>query len=329
MRLHDPYPQPSYVIPALPGPGLPFSPPASDPRARDLESCLRQGEQDIALGRVGDGIAALERALVFAGEADPGPRLADVHLALSQAHELQGDAIAALRHFRSYHAAREAERRAESDERMRGLLLRAEVESARRDDQLLQERMDALAAANEEKARMLEQLRTQAEELERLSMEDPLTGVSNRRHLESQLALEWDRARRFAHPLTIAIIDADHFKSVNDTFSHRVGDSVLRVIAGVLRDRTRRVDIVARLGGEEFVVVLVETPAAIGARVCDELRAAIAAQDWFALAPGLGVTVSIGVAGSDEATSQDGAMGLADARLYEAKRAGRNRVVSH
>jgi diguanylate cyclase (GGDEF)-like protein len=206
-------------------------------------------------------------------------------------------------------------------------VVRAEVQQTQREAEILRERNEALTRADEEKARLLDQLREQAAELERQTREDPLTGVSNRRHLDAHLAAEWERAVRFGRPLTVAMTDVDHFKAVNDRFSHAVGDEVLRTVARILRESTRGVDGVARYGGEEFCLVLVETRADEGARLCDRLRERIAAYDWASIRPGLSVTVSIGVAGLHEgADAPDALLAAADMRLYAAKHAGRNRV---
>ena len=169
-------------------------------------------------------------------------------------------------------------------------------------------------------------LAEQSAALERLSLEDALTGVHNRRHLDAQIALEWQRCQRFGHPLTIALLDIDHFKAVNDTHGHVVGDSVLRAIASHLRDHMRRVDIVARYGGEEFALIFLETPLPEAAAVCEQLCVGIGAMNCASIAADLHVTVSIGVAAAEEVSSTTSLLACADARLYAAKRDGRNMV---
>jgi diguanylate cyclase (GGDEF)-like protein len=171
--------------------------------------------------------------------------------------------------------------------------------------------------------RDLEQ-RTQA--LHRDAHEDALTGLHNRRRVDRDLPLLLAQMREQGRPLQVAVLDVDHFKQVNDCHGHAVGDEVLRQVARLLGERLRTRDIAARLGGEEFLVVLVDTPPDVGLEICDRLRQAVQQHDWSLQADALAVTCSIGVAalrdGDDVATLTQ----RADAALYRAKREGRNRV---
>lgn len=294
-------------------------------RAQDVEIRTRLGQAALALGNL--EAAARELALAMeAAQREDSVHRHEVHLALSRLHEARGDFARALEHHRLYHEAEGAIRGEQASQRIRAAMVQAEMEQAERDAKLLREHNESLRRANEEKSRLLELLSAQAAELERLSLEDALTGLPNRRHFDAQLAREWDRSQRFDHPLTIALIDVDHFKQVNDTFGHDAGDAALRAVAAQLRVNRRKVDIVARYGGEEFALVLIETPqdAAFGA--CEALRERIAAMDASAIAPGLRLTVSIGLASADEVPSIAALLARADERLYAAKRAGRNTV---
>jgi diguanylate cyclase (GGDEF)-like protein len=156
------------------------------------------------------------------------------------------------------------------------------------------------------------------------SLTDGLTGLYNRRYLFLKLAEEIERARRFAYGFSIALFDLDHFKGVNDTFGHRVGDEVLIRVATELRRSIREVDFAGRYGGEEFLVILPYANTAVALDVAERIRAGIDALTWSK--PGLRVTLSGGVceyAGTDIDTLVD----AADRRLYEAKAAGRDRVI--
>jgi diguanylate cyclase (GGDEF)-like protein len=167
---------------------------------------------------------------------------------------------------------------------------------------------------------------------ELLSQTDALTGAYNRRYLMRRLPQEAERARRYHHPLSLVLCDVDHFKRVNDTHGHQVGDQVLQGIARVLRERVREIDWVARYGGEEFVIVLPETPLAGALVVAEKIRAGLAGTKLAIGNLVLQVTVSFGVAGFDvlepgDVAVVDRLIAQADVCLYKAKSSGRNRVV--
>jgi diguanylate cyclase (GGDEF)-like protein len=293
----------------------------------ETDTRISIGQALVALGRAGEAITELRGALALAERIDALRLVYAAHRALADAHEAAGDASAALLHFREYHRVEGEVFSTESERRIQTIIAQAEVERSHHEAELLRARNNELIAADAEKARLLEVLGRQAAELDRLSREDALTGLFNRRHVDEALALEWERARRFGRDLTVVMADLDHFKAVNDRFSHAVGDRVLREVATILREGTRAVDVAGRWGGEELVLLLVETPPERAAHLCEKLRAAIEAYDWSAVAPGLEVTVSMGVAGNAEAADPAALLAAADARLYEAKRAGRNRIV--
>jgi diguanylate cyclase (GGDEF)-like protein len=168
------------------------------------------------------------------------------------------------------------------------------------------------------------ELKAVQKELLAASVTDGLTGLYNRGYLFQRLTEEIDRARRYAYPLSVIMLDLDHFKRVNDTFGHRVGDEVLARVAATLRAAIRDVDIAGRYGGEEFLVILPFARAADALRVAERIRAGI--EDLVWAQPGLRVTVSGGVceyAGLDI----DAFVDAADRKLYEAKSAGRNRLI--
>jgi diguanylate cyclase (GGDEF)-like protein len=165
----------------------------------------------------------------------------------------------------------------------------------------------------------------------RLSQTDALTGAANRRSLFARLEAELERSERFEHATGVAFVDVDHFKRFNDTLGHPAGDEVLRRVAAVLGQAVRKVDLVARHGGEEFGVVLAGADRAAALAAAEKLRAAVEAAGIGHPASDLGrVTISVGVAvypddGRDLASIVD----AADAALYAAKRAGRNAVLAH
>jgi diguanylate cyclase (GGDEF)-like protein len=162
-------------------------------------------------------------------------------------------------------------------------------------------------------------------ELEVLSVTDRLTGLFNRRKLDEVLEEELVRCRRYGVEFALIIMDIDHFKQVNDSRGHHVGDAVLQAMAQILRERTRDADALARLGGEEFVIVCRHANLEGAVDTAERMRAAIAAHDF----PGVGhVTASFGAAACCEHDTTATLLERADAALYRAKAAGRNRVES-
>ncbi len=177
--------------------------------------------------------------------------------------------------------------------------------------------------------RSLLALRRTQRELRELAGTDPLTGVMNRRALLERAAVEADRARRFEHPLTLAVIDIDHFKRLNDAHGHAYGDRVLRECARLWERHLRDADLLGRIGGEEFGLVLIEADAAMAAEVLQRLAQATAEASFGppVVPGGSQVTVSIGAASwRMQDPDWSTVFARADRALYEAKARGRNRV---
>jgi diguanylate cyclase (GGDEF)-like protein len=173
-----------------------------------------------------------------------------------------------------------------------------------------------------------EELRVQAEEFERQATHDKLTRLPNRRHADSYLQQQVDLAQRSTQPAALAMADIDHFKRINDNHSHAIGDEVLVRVGQILREGCRKTDFVARYGGEEFLLLFPETATDSAVEVCRDLRLAVENADWSDIAPGLRVTISIGVTSIRDSERHTTVLNEADMRLYRAKREGRNRVVA-
>jgi two-component system chemotaxis response regulator CheY len=188
---------------------------------------------------------------------------------------------------------------------------------------------DELAVRLEIAGRILavhDQLARQNALLTELASTDELTGVKNRRRFREDLELLFAQADRQGSPLSLILLDIDHFKRYNDAFGHPAGDRVLQQVGATLRSNLRGHDVVARYGGEEFVVLLPATVADAALEVAERLRAAIAGHDW----PHRAVTASFGVATSGPGTPVAAALvDQADRALYLAKEAGRNRTSHH
>ncbi len=180
------------------------------------------------------------------------------------------------------------------------------------------EKLRRQAMAAQHRAMSLE-----SENLSRSVLEDSLTQLPNRRRLEAVLSEAIGRSE----PYSIAMIDVDHFKMINDANSHVMGDRVLREIGAILRHTCRQNDVPTRYGGEEFAIFIQGIQSAAATKLCERLRAAIAGHDWQAQLQIAPVTVSIGTASWFEADSPEAVLEVADKRLYIAKALGRNRVV--
>jgi diguanylate cyclase (GGDEF)-like protein len=198
----------------------------------------------------------------------------------------------------------------------------------------LQKRLYVQNFELEAKNQQLEALASQLDELNKeltlLSVTDGLTRAYNHRHFQERLKSEFSRAKRYEEPLACVMLDIDHFKRVNDTWGHPVGDRVLVRVVEILKEGIRSEDLVARYGGEEFVLLLPRTDAEHARHLAERVRERVE-QDEFPLTNGdrLRFTVSLGVAGfvpPDVPETADALLHAADAALYRAKADGRNRV---
>lgn len=284
-------------------------------RARDSPYSIThlldtRGSICMSLGHYAEAVSCFTQALALA----EGPNAAVLFCEhLADAHERSGDLRAALAYYKRYH---ELFRQVTSETAQRNASVAAvRLETAEAKAQARDERTRA-----ENLYRSNLELSRRAEDLLQQSLEDPLTGLANRRSVDRLL----DGA---VHEYTVVLIDVDHFKQVNDTFSHLAGDRVLRQLGQLLRACCREEDTAARYGGEEFMILLWHLPGYTAAAVAERVRATVQSFDWSSLAPQLAVTVSIGVAAGTERPFPTEVVALADQRLYAAKRAGRNRVI--
>lgn len=171
-------------------------------------------------------------------------------------------------------------------------------------------------------------LRVAQEELEKQAWSDELTGLPNRRYFMQRLDGEYRRALRHQHPSTLAILDLDHFKRINDQYGHPAGDAVLRHFAGLLHENLRKEDVTGRLGGEEFGLLLPETTQEEALNVLERIHQQLPLQKLDNIAPGFAYTFSAGLMelAHDNALSLQEWISSTDKALYQAKAAGRNQV---
>ncbi|SFH24611.1 GGDEF domain-containing protein [Pseudomonas sp. NFACC45] len=211
---------------------------------------------------------------------------------------------------------------------LEGLLGTMDQHQKQRDqrEQEVSARLKSLA----ERVALMEQdaqvVRDNLEEQRQKALIDPLTGLPNRAAWSERLEQEVAQWQRHGNSLLLAMLDLDHFKRINDNYGHLAGDRVLKIIASVLRRRLRGSDFIARFGGEEFVLLVPDTPLAAGARLAESLRAAIEACPFHFKGEPVTITVSVGMTAFKTGEHSDSVLKRADQALYRAKNAGRNRV---
>jgi len=305
---------------------------AMDSFERQLQLAERTGDKASKvqraqyLARMYREAGALEQARAIAAEGlEIGEQcsaknlLVSLYELASSMAEQQGEYAQALAYYKRFHALRSELALDSAQQRARVLAVRLETEKALAEAAAERSHAQALLQANAE-------LALRAEALGRDALEDALTGLANRRRLDAYLGLRHEAARREGTALCVALIDLDHFKQINDAFSHAVGDTVLRQLSGLLQAHCRAQDLAARYGGEEFLIALDGVDLAGAQAICERLRQAVQAHDWAAIAPGLAVTASLGLCDIAQHERPEAGIKQADALLYQAKQAGRNRV---
>jgi diguanylate cyclase (GGDEF)-like protein len=194
-------------------------------------------------------------------------------------------------------------------------------------EERVRQRTSELDFSNQQLTMQLEHVNGLQEKLRQEAIHDSLTSLFNRRFLDETLPIELARLKREKRPLTLLMLDIDHFKNINDTHGHQVGDAVLQSVGNALKTSVRAGDIVCRYGGEEFILVFPGMNAADGRTRAETLRVLIASQTVSGRDRLIGVTISIG--GSvfpNDGNSSDELISVADLALYRAKQNGRNRV---
>lgn len=181
-----------------------------------------------------------------------------------------------------------------------------------------------------ESAQQIDDLRANLQAVQQEALTDPLTGLANRKCFERELANRIEQNRSTSEPLSLLLVDIDHFKRFNDTYGHQIGDQVLQVVAKVLKSGIKGQDVAARLGGEEFCVILPQTELRNAVAVAESLRATLQARALVHRKTGRNfgsVTISVGAARCNTSDTVDSLVHRADEALYAAKASGRNCVV--
>jgi diguanylate cyclase (GGDEF)-like protein len=287
--------------------------------ASKLENPAIRARALVAIGRLrlrsdkpNQALESFKQALEIFDILGQREESAQVHRELSGAYKSLEQFGLALQHFERFYELDAQIRSQGAERRAQALTVKVDLERAHFEAEAHRVRASELSALNEQ--------------LERQTREDGLTGLSNRRHLEEFMRKAFSAAQEHATALSVVLLDIDHFKAVNDRFSHATGDKVLQAVADLMREHINPDELAGRFGGEEFVLVLHANPRDTYERA-EKLRQAIQDYEWASIAAGLEVTLSLGWSAQTNLENHERMLSNADAMLYAAKRAGRNRVM--
>lgn len=252
-----------------------------------------------------------------------------IYKSLSNAYEKTERFPEALEYYKAHQRAQKEVDKEEADKTTKSLMFQFQVERSQKEAEIyrlenveLASALDDLQKANTAKESLIQQLNQKTELLKKRSREDGLTGLYNRRYFDQRLRNEFKLSLRHNRSLSMAMIDIDKFKQINDTLSHNIGDKVLGAVASSIRESCRTTDDAARFGGDEFVILFPETNAINAAIVCEKVLQAVNAYNWKEIHPDLDIHISIGVADNESLNSYEEMMYIADKNMYKAKEKG-------
>lgn len=250
------------------------------------------------------------------------------HKQLVKIYKKLEDFQKALFHYEQYNHISKEIFNEQADNKLKSLQIFHDTERAKQQAEIYRLQNVELKETKDMLEHSLKELESLHKQLKETSIRDGLTQLYNRRYLDEQLDVFFARANRYNQPLSIAIIDIDNFKRINDDFSHQIGDDLLKQVAKLLKADLRGSDLAARYGGEEFVIVFPETPLPQALIVCERTRNKIASYNWSIIHPDICVTISIGLAEKASAQNYQEQLNIADKRLYIAKQRGKNQVIA-
>ena len=286
-----------------------------------------RGQILLLAGRLDEAVIQLQQTLKAAYKGKDRTVALALMRELGQAFKQVGDHKRALEQFEAFYEV-ERKRYLEAAElRSRMVTDRMELERARLEAERASLTAELLKLRSDRLAEEKEALEVRTAELSLHANQDALTGLWNRRYFDARLPQAFHGCRQHGQTFSLALIDLDHFKRINDLYGHDGGDHVLRTLANTLKHLCRPTDLLARLGGEEFVLLMPNTSEGVAVRVCERLRQGIRQLTWDDLDAKLRVTTSIGVCGDDQIDDPNDLLREADRRLYQAKDSGRDVVV--
>lgn len=308
-------------------------------REGEVHCALNIAMVHLAQNHAAPALPVLLEALETAESLGVRELASKIHLQLSKSYTILEDFAPALKHYQTFHQIEQALGAEQTERKLRVFGTQRELEKTKAEAEIerlrnveLKQALERLERADLEKSALLDALKVKTEQLEIQAVQDALTKLYNRRYLEQKLASEFERAQASSLPLSVVIIDVDNFKQINDRFSHQTGDVVLQNVAALMQKNARQAsgnrppDIVARYGGEEFVLVLPQANLEAAIQVCERVRKAIEAFNWSQFNPDLKVTISLGLCSDISHSNHEKMLDAADAKLYVAKRSGKNQV---
>jgi len=288
----------------------------------NFEPYLHLGEVLLLTGDLEEAESTLNMALQLALEMQ-GSRLEYAcYERLASIYEKKGDYVKALTYYRQFHQEKERIFNQQKIQQIANLISAHQVETTLKDARILELKNASLR-------KEIESQKRRHEELEHLATTDPLTGLLNRRHLNTLGQFEFENARLHRAPLSVAMIDIDHFKAVNDQFGHLIGDQALMRAAATINAATRNEDLICRYGGEEFLLVIPGQSLQNAQLIVERVRKSIEAQAFSVDDEVFGISISAGITSlRDTDATLEELIARADQALLKAKLAGRNTVLS-
>jgi diguanylate cyclase (GGDEF)-like protein len=285
----------------------------------EARALAAMGDTLRALGRAAQSLKAYQKGTSLAENIGSAGILWECHLGQCEAYQALGEYQLALDQHQRFHLVKESLLLSELDQRLKTFEVIRRMEEAKRREQV------ALKHAAE-LAHEIEERRKDQAILETLATTDALTGLSNRRHFFQLAEQELQRLQRYGRPLSLIMIDLDHFKDINDYHGHQVGDQAMAEVASRVQASLRSVDLAGRYGGEEFAILLPETTMEAATQVAERLRRTVAGQPIATTQGAVSLTMSLGIAQLDpREPTLDALIRQADRALYKAKADGRNR----
>ncbi|MCL4395071.1 MAG: diguanylate cyclase [Chloroflexi bacterium] len=286
-------------------------------------SLFNLGKVYLSLGDADSARSHLQSALLVSQTLDNRPGQFQCHELLAQLHERRGELADALAHYKQFHSLKETVFNEDAAKRLAGLQVIHQVETARRE-------LEIHHLKTIELQKEIEERKSAQAALEKLATTDALTGLLNRREFFVLAEREFQRARQENFALSVILLDLDHFKRINDTLGHAIGDQALAAAAKTVRSCLREDEIVGRYGGDEFVILLPGSDLAVAAQVAERLHARVAAQSIPTERGPVALSISLGIEELGvQSCSLDILLDHADQAMYTAKRAGRNRSAAY